>query len=101
MSGRYIKLIVTTPALSPATTLAPACVTGQVAAYAHAPALPQCRYKDSGGARCEREEGHKEGHHMPDALFMFLQARWGLQGPICHTRRGPPEYIYEEGPMCL
>lgn len=101
MSGTYHKLIIDTAARYPTSTSVPTCVAAPVAAFTYASALPQCRYRESGGVQCEREHKHEGGHAMPDALFSYLQARWDLQGPICRVRRGPPEYIYEEGPMCL
>lgn len=79
----------------------PACSPGLATAAPHVPSLRQCPYHESGGARCEREHGHTGGHTFDDAVFAFLQGRWGLQGPICRTRRGPPEYQYLPGPMCL
>jgi len=83
-------------------TAVPVCEQGRVFAVLHVPSLPQCTYFESGGERCELEHEHGGGHAFPDAVFLFLQRRYGnLHGPICRRRRGPAEYVYEEEPMCL
>lgn len=96
MLARYRELIIERPPMHAASVAAPACSPGSADAITHEDNLPQCGYRESGGHQCEREHGHKGRHGMPDALFIFLQNRWHLQGPVCRTRRGPPEYVLEK-----
>ncbi len=61
-----------------------------------ASALRQCPYFESGGAQCEAEAGHEGRHDFTDAIFHFMQRRYGeRQGPVCRTRRYG-EYVYED-----
>lgn len=102
MSYSLLKVQVDTAPRYPIKLMGPTCSAGPVSAVAHVPSLAQCPYHESGGARCELEHHHEGGHAFTDAIFIFLQARYGeLHGPRCRTRRGPSEYIYKEGPMCL
>ncbi len=96
MLARYRELPIERPPAHAVSAVAPACSPGTALAITHEANLPQCSYRESGGVRCEHARGHRGGHGMSDALFIFLQNRWHLQGPICRTRRGPPEYVLEK-----
>lgn len=98
---RYVRVVPKRFKLWAAVSVMPACEKRASFEPCHLPSLPQCPYHESGGARCEAESGHQGPHDFTDALFWFGQHRWGLQGPICLTRRGPAMYVYEEGPMQL
>jgi hypothetical protein len=98
---RYRVLISQTAPSHTTAVPTPVCVRGHTTAAPHTPSLRQCGYRESGGVQCEREDRHEGRHDYTDALFLFWQIRYGLVGPVCRTRRGPPEYTYEKGPMCL
>ncbi len=98
----WVKLYPQQLPSSPVTTSAASCSSSPRAnAYVFKPSLKQCSTRDSRGVPCELEEDHEGNHDCRDALFIYLQAWADYQGPVCRTRRGPAEYIFVEGPLCL